>query len=187
MAATESLPLMVNEDYHTIPLTNLITVWGVPILATPKAWMSVVSLAPLMLIATVFFIPNATFLERVVATVVWTLLFFVTSCLHSFGHIVGGKLAGSPMNRLIITSTRHVNIYDGDQDSYPPRVHLLRAGGGPVMNILIGLLTTAIIIVGTSTPALLLFALMNLAFGFGALAPIPSVDGEVIARYLFRR
>jgi Zn-dependent protease len=96
--------------------------------------------------------------------------------------MISSKLAGAPMSYLLVTATRQVTIYEGDQSQFPPRVHITRAIGGPIANIaagVIGLLLTTII---GATPALLYFTIVNLLAVF-ALLPIPTVDGEVIWKY----
>lgn len=184
---TNTLPLGVSEDYHTLPLSPLFHIWGVPVVATPRAWLNVVGIIPPMIIMTIILAPGVGLPERIALTAFWVLLFELTSFTHSIGHIIGGKIAGAPMDRLVVTRSRHVNVYEGDQEQYPPRVHLLRASGGPVANLVLALVAGLMWIVGGYSPSLLLLVLMNLAFGIGAFAPIPSVDGEVIWRYAFRR
>jgi hypothetical protein len=90
---------------------------------------------------------------------------------------------------LLITATRDVNLYHGDQSIVPGYVHLVRSLGGPVFNLLIaGILS----MLATGTPpgfgSELIASLIstNLFFGFGGFLPLPSVDGEVIWRELLR-
>jgi hypothetical protein len=184
---SHTLPLGVVEDYHTLPLTPMFKLLGVPVLATPRAWTNPIGMILPMLVMTAILAPGVGLLERIVVTAFWVLLFEFTSFTHSIGHIIGGKLAGGVMDRLVVTSTRQVNVYDGDQDRYPARVHITRALGGPVGNLVVGLLASLAIAMAGYTPSLFLLAVMNLVFGAGAFAPIPSVDGEVLARYLFKK
>jgi len=105
--------------------------------------------------------------------------------LHSVGHIIGGKLVGHPMDANLVTATRQINIYRGHQGHLPRRVHLGRALGGPVMNLLVGIIA---LIVGQAVEGQLIdaFGIINLVFAVLAFAPIPTVDGEVIWRELLR-
>jgi Zn-dependent protease len=119
----------------------------------------------------------------------FTIAVEIATVLHALGHIVSGKLVGSAMNALLITATRDVNLYDGDQSAIPGRVHLGRALGGPLGNLLIAgiclgfgpLLASGL---GADLAASLIS--VNLFFGLGGLLPLPSVDGEVIWRELRR-
>ena len=59
----------------------------------------------------------------------------ISTLVHALGHILGGKLVRSPMDELLLTATRGVNIYSGDQRDVRSFVHLGRALGGPVLNL----------------------------------------------------
>jgi Zn-dependent protease len=93
------------------------------------------------------------------------------------------------MDELLITTTRDVNLYHGDQGIYPGYVHLVRSLGGPVFNLLIagmGYLVTPM--AGHSFGSALIASIIstNLFFGLGSFLPIPSIDGEVIWREILR-
>jgi hypothetical protein len=179
-----TLPLLVFEDYFTLPLTPIGSLLDIPVVATPKAWLNPVLMAAPMLIATFILAPQIGLLDRIALTAFWALLGLGTSFVHSIGHIIGGKLAGAPMDRLVVTMTRQPNVYDGDQAHYPARVHVLRAAGGPAANLVVGLAAGLLLLVAGYTPTLLVIAGLNIGFALGALAPVPSVDGEILARYL---
>ncbi len=73
--------------------------------------------------------------------------------------------------------------------SYPGYVHLGRALGGPLLNLIVaGLFYAGLPLlpsgIGYDIAARLVS--VNLFFGLGALLPLPSVDGEVIWRELLR-
>jgi Zn-dependent protease len=109
--------------------------------------------------------------------------------VHALGHIVGGKLVSSPMDELLLTATRGVNIYHGDQNALPGRVHLGRSLGGPAMNLLAGLGLLALTPGAGAGPGEALLArvmAVNLFMGVGSFLPIPSVDGAVIWREVVR-
>lgn len=176
--------MMVIEDYYTLPLRPIGKLFGIPVVATPHAWLNPFLLAGPAFIATFILVPDADLAGRVALTALWALLGLLMSFIHSIGHILSGKLAGAPMDKLVVTMTRQPNVYEGDQDHYPPRVHILRAIGGPALNLIVGAAAIIVLLVAGYSPTLFVFAGMNLAFGLGALAPVPSVDGEVLARYL---
>ena len=79
--------------------------------------------------------PNAA--ELLYGAALYIVAVDMATLFHAFGHILGGKLVRSPMDELLFTATRGVNIYHGDQSAYPSRVHLGRALGGPLFNLLI--------------------------------------------------
>lgn len=118
----------------------------------------------------------------------FTIAGLLANLLHGLGHIVSGTLAGSPMDELLFTATRDANIYRGDQSGVRGRTHVARAAGGPLANLLAAGLLFALlqVIGGGSHPTLTRIAGVNLAFGLGSLVPLPSVDGEVLWRELWR-
>lgn len=177
-------PLFVREDIEAAPRRHLFTMLGIPWTATPHAWTQIIPNFALGVMTALIFV-RGSFGEQALYGLLFGLLLMLTNVLHSLGHIISGKWIGFPMDENLITSSRHVNIYRSDPPNLPGRVHLARALGGPLMNISIGLLALLLWVVGGG-PAALFFALVNLGFGFGSFAPIPSVDGEVIWRELRR-
>jgi len=182
-----ALPLGVFEDYRRLPLRKLFDLFGVPVLSTPRAWINPLPLVPVMLLATFLLASRAYIIERILLTILWTALFELTSFIHSAGHILAGRAVNAPMDRLVVTSSRQVNVYDGDQSRYPARVHVTRALGGPLANIAVGLVMALLLLFGGYSPTFLVFMLLNFAFGFGSLAPVRSLDGEVLMYYLTRQ
>jgi hypothetical protein len=93
------------------------------------------------------------------------------------------------MDELLITATRDVNLYHGEQRVLPGHVHLVRSLGGPVFNLSIAglcLMFAPLISPGFWSDLLTSLISTNLFFGFGGFVPLPSVDGEVIWRELLR-
>lgn len=125
---------------------------------------------------------------RIADALTFTVAGLLANTLHGLGHIVSGTLAGSPMDELLFTATRDANIYHGDQSAIRGRTHIARASGGPLANLLSAALVFALLrVIGDGQhPYLARIAGLNLAYGLGALLPLPSVDGEVIWRELWR-
>ncbi|MBN1202837.1 MAG: hypothetical protein JXJ20_13380 [Anaerolineae bacterium] len=176
-------PMGVFEDIQTTPRRPLFTLLGVRWLATPYAVLSIPIFVGLGVVIGLVGSAGETPGTSLLIGLVYGLLLFLMNVLHSLGHILSGKLVGAPMDANLVTATRHINIYDGPQDGYPRRVHLGRALGGPLMNILVGIVTLIVwALVGGDV--LRFFAVVNLVAGIGSLAPVRSVDGEVIWREL---
>jgi len=138
-------PTFVFEDIHHTPRIPLFRFWGVSVEATPWTWINVTLVAIAALVATFIFYPTITLVERIAWTVLWTIVILAGLSVHSLGHIISGKIAGSAMDRLLITATRQVNIYECDQSQFPPRVHITRALGGGVTNLIVSLLCLILI------------------------------------------
>jgi Zn-dependent protease len=89
------------------------------------------------------------------------------------------------MSEAYITPILIETRYNNDPADLPDRIHLVRSLGGPIMNLILGLLS--LIILGSAhNPALAFFAGANLLIAAIVLLPFPSVDGGVIWRELFR-
>ena len=113
----------------------------------------------------------------------------ISTLIHALGHILGGKLVRGPMNELLLTATRGVNIYHGDQRLVQNFVHLGRASGGPILNLLIYVVMLQLLPhsgVGFRTDILAAIASTSLFMGAGGFLPLPSVDGQVIWREVFQ-
>jgi Zn-dependent protease len=119
----------------------------------------------------------------------FTIAVEITTVLHAFGHILSGKMVHSAMDELLITATRDVNLYHGDQSIIPGHIHLIRSLGGPVFNLFVaGLCSALAVVIAPGFGSALVASLIstNRFFGFGGFLPLPSVDGEVIWRELLR-
>jgi hypothetical protein len=99
------------EDLDTVRRIPLGRLWGVRLAATPIAWTSPVlffALRVLMNLVTM----RGSMKPRLKEAALFSLSVQVTNPLHALGHIVSRTLAGSPMDELLITTTRDVNVYD---------------------------------------------------------------------------
>jgi Zn-dependent protease len=103
--------------------------------------------------------------------------------LHSVGHILGGEAVGARMHSNLITSTIPVNLYD-DDDTLTRRVHVSRSLGGPLLSLVIGVLSIVGMRVASGGGFLGWFAAMNFVVGLMSLLPLPSLDGWFIVREL---
>ncbi len=162
--------------------------WGVQLLATPVAWLSPFVFFGFHLVLGALN-PAPSLGERLYRALLFVVAVEVSTFLHAAGHIVSGKLARSAMDALLITATRDVNVYHGDQSVVPARAHLARAAGGPVMNMVVAGLCAFVALgatPGLGTDLLASMLSTNLVFGVGGLMPLPSVDGWVIWREVLR-
>jgi hypothetical protein len=176
------------EDIDTVRRIPIGQFWDVKLLITPLTW-----LGPFVFFGLHFLInllnTSLTLQDRLYQSLLFTIAVEITTVLHAFGHILSGKMVNSAMNELLITATRDVNLYHGDQSLVPGYIHLVRSLGGPVFNLIIaGLLSLFVAGVSSGFWSGLVTSLIstNRFFGFGGFLPLPSVDGEVIWRELLR-
>lgn len=178
------LKYFILENLDTVPRIRIGSFWNVTLLITPWTWLS-----PFVFFGLHFLLnllnTRLTLDERLFQSIYFVIAVELTTPIHALGHILSGKLVHSAMDELLITATRDVNRYHGDQSQIPSYVHLVRSLGGPAINILVGLFC---ILIAPSIPpgfwAGVNTSLIstNLFFGLGSLLPVPSVDGEVIWR-----
>jgi Zn-dependent protease len=176
------------EDVDTVPRIPIGRFWGVNLLVTPITWVGPFVFFGLHLLLNLLNF-HLSITERLYQSLLFTIAVEITTVLHAFGHILSGKMVHSAMDELLITATRDVNLYHGDQRLIPGHVHLVRSLGGPVFNLLIAglcLVFAPLIAPGFWSNLLASLISTNLFFGFGGFVPLPSVDGEVIWRELLR-
>jgi len=172
------------EDLDTVRRIKLGRFWDVNIFITPLTWLN-----PFIFFGLYFAInllkTRLTLSDRLIEASFFTLAVEIAIALHTFGHLLSGKMVHSAMNQLLITATREVTLYDGDQSQISSRVHLGRSLGGPLFNLFsAGIFFILIRSVEPGFWMNLLSSLIsvNLFLGLGSFLPIPSVDGEVIWR-----
>jgi Zn-dependent protease len=121
----------------------------------------------------------------VVVGVGYGALLYSANLLHSLGHVLAGRLVGTPVEAILMTSTRDVVLYAQPGAAAPVRPRVGRALGGPVANLAVGLV---LILAGHWAQARWVFfaGLMNVLIALWTLMPVPSLDGWVIWRTLVR-
>jgi Zn-dependent protease len=177
------------ENLDTVRHIPLGRFWNIPVSITPLIWAS-----PLVFL-TIGILQNfrapgvVNAFDVAYLALVYLVGVEITTLFHAFGHILGGKLVGSPMDELLLTATRGVNIYHGDQTHLPSRIHLGRALGGPLFNLLVAAVLYLILPYmerGIPFDLITSLASTNLFFGVFSFLPLPSVDGQVIWREIIR-
>lgn len=176
------------EDIDTVRRIPIGRFWGVNLLVTPLTWLGPFVFFGLHIFLNLLnFHPGVT--DRLYQALLFTIVVEITTVFHAFGHILSGKFVHSAMDELLMTATRDVNLYHGDQSPVPSHVHLVRSLGGPIFNLIIaGLCSLFVPSISPGFWSDLLASLIstNLFFGLGGFLPLPSVDGEVIWRELLR-
>jgi Zn-dependent protease len=176
------------ENLDTVRRIPIGRFWGVALLATPLTWLSPFVFFGLHMLLNVLNY-RLSLTERLHQALLFSIAIEITTILHAFGHILSGKMVHGAMDGLLITATRDVNLYHGDQSRIPRQVHLARSLGGPLFNLFVaGVCAALATIVAADFWRALVTSLIatNLFFGFGGFLPLPSVDGEVIWRELLR-
>ena len=178
-------PLLVIDDIRSPGRTLLFTMAGIRIEATRFAWMAPITWLVVEFLIAVLDVESGSVVPLIMNTVVYGAALYSANVLHSLGHIVAGTMVGAPMDILLLTSTRDVTLYLTDPLSFPVGVRVGRSLGGPLLNLVAALLCFALRTL-FGAPGLEPFAVVNVGVGLWTLCPIPTMDGWVIWRGLFR-
>jgi len=134
------------------------------------------------IIAALLLLPAETIPMRLVFGVVYGGVILSVNVLHIIGHTLSARLVGGPIDENVILQNHIRTSYLHDPPDLPSRIHIGRALGGPVMNLLVGLP----LLIGWSVwggHVLLFGAVMHLLNGLGLLLlPVPGADGETLWR-----
>ncbi|HEX9330244.1 MAG TPA: hypothetical protein VF896_00070 [Anaerolineales bacterium] len=175
------------ENLDTVRHIPVGKFWGIKLSVTPITWLSPIVFFALGAILGIFE-PRMNLIQTLYHIGVFVIGVEISTLIHALGHILGGKLVRSPMDELLLTATRGVNIYHGDQEVFSGFVHVGRAMGGPILN----LLTFSVLMqllhyngAGFRSDVLAAIASTSLFMGAGGFLPLPSVDGQVIWREVF--
>jgi Zn-dependent protease len=176
------------EDIDTVRRIRIGQFWGVDILITSLKWFGPIFFFSLHFLLNLFN-RQLDLADRFYQSMIFAIAIEITTVFHAFGHILSGKMVNSAMNELLITTTRDVNLYHGDQSGISGKVHLVRSLGGPLFNLFMAGVCYALLSLFNQGFWFALFSSLisvNLFFGLGGLLPIPTVDGEVIWREVIR-
>lgn len=172
------------EDLDTVRRIRVGRVAGVVLQVTPLAWIGPLLFLALGLALSFLHGPMGP-IERLAEAVIFAIAVEIATIVHAAGHIASGTLVGGPMDALLRTATRAINVYLGDQSAVPRAVHLGRSIGGPAANLAVaGLaaLATGALDGGAWHALASRSVTVNLFFGLGGLLPVAGADGEVIWR-----
>lgn len=176
-------PLLVAEDINQ--RRCLFRTAGISWQATRYAWVSPLFWAALGLIMAMAD-RRITGAAGVIATGLGHgLALCLANAVHSLGHIVAGRLAGSPVAAVLLTSTRDVIIYRQPGAAAPALSRLGRAAGGPAASLAVGVV---LLLAGRWAQLSWMHSpgIINLGVAALTILPVPSLDGKVIWSSLIR-
>jgi Zn-dependent protease len=113
------------------------------------------------------------------------LIIFSIFC-HGIGGVISSRMVNAPVSSIIVTATVSVMQFD-DEGEVSSRVHIGRSLGSPIFNLLAGLIAIVIYLFVAHNQFIIFFGWVNIIFGVFTLLPIPSLDGAVIFRELWKR
>lgn len=176
------MSILVIDKTEESELRDLFTLFGTPYKATKLFWLN----PPLMIITGIVVAfavaPVADTTGKIIAGIIYGLIILATSFLHELGHIISSRQVGAPVTYIIMSMTV-ANTYYNDSEDLPSRVHIGRAIGGPLTNLIAGII--GIVSYGVmQSHFVAFFAVLNILFFIVTILPIPTIDGDVIWREL---
>jgi hypothetical protein len=163
------------------------TIYGVKIIARPSAIIASIALwAVATEVATAFF--HASLAAGIVQGLVVTLIHWLSDLLHQLGHAIAARSSGYPMSGLRLWFLVSSGLYPLDEPDLPARTHVLRALGGPIMSLIVTVITGVIALLmrnaGSPYTWIAVFAFLDnfLIFTLGAFLPLGFTDGSTLLR-----
>jgi hypothetical protein len=129
--------------------------------------------------------PELPWFERLLVGLLEMFLLLSADLGHALAHTVSARLAGAPTDQILVTAGMPRTLYWNDDVT--PRVHRLRAVGGPLFNA-VGLLAS-LLLRSLSGPRSLWREAADwscVGHGFilaGSLMPLPTVDGGTLLKW----
>jgi hypothetical protein len=163
----------------------LFTVWGTPVKVKPVFWANVLGLWGLLSWLSGRAKPERPWAMRLLAGLLSALALLAADVGHAMAHILSARYAGAPMDEILLSEGMPRTVYH-DND-VPPRVHRLRALGGPLYSA-VGLLTSlalrALAPRGSLAREVTNWSCLGHSFILGgSLVPLPIVDGGAILKW----
>lgn len=176
------MTILVMDKTEQSDLRDVFTVFRMPFKGTKLFWLGI----PLYIIFGIVMALVAAPVEdlgvKIVAGIIYGVLIILATNLHTFGHIMSSRMVGASVTYIQMSATVNTTYYD-DTDELPSHVHIGRSIGGPLINLIIGLIV--LLIYSSSTNHYLaFFAFINLLLFAITILPIPTLDGAVILREL---
>ena len=163
------------------------TIYGVKIIARPSAIIASIALwAVATEVATAFF--HASLAAGIVQGLVVTLIHWLSDLLHQLGHAIAARSSGYPMSGLRLWFLVSSGLYPLDEPELPARTHVRRALGGPIMSLIVTVITGVIALLmrnaGSPYTWIAVFAFLDnfLIFTLGAFLPLGFTDGSTLLR-----
>ena len=170
---------------QTDDLPTLVTVGGTPVKVKPAFLVNMFGLWGLLSWLAGRDRPERPWPVRLLAGALSTVALMGADVGHAMAHIVSARYAGAPMDEILLSEGMPRTLYHDNE--VPPRVHRLRALGGPVFSVL-GLLASLILRALAPRGSLVreLAGWSSLGHGFilsGSLVPLPIVDGGTLLKW----
>lgn len=177
------MTLLILENLDETNHRKLFSIMGTDYVMTSLGWLNIPMMIGAGILVAWFLAPVEGIQNIILSGIAYGLLMLIASFCHGLGHIISSKMAGAPMTKLIGTITVHTTYYDdNEEDNISSKAHMMRAIGGPVLNLVLGILMLVINASIFPSHFILFFGVINLVFFAITISPLPSLDGAVLLR-----
>lgn len=161
------------------PVVHLTNLLGVPVYGAADWKLLPAAIAGVGIVVAEVIGPGRGILGKAVVGLAYGAMLAGAAAVHQIGHISSGQAIDAEMDAIVLKFPRPAQLYEHRGASVPMDVHRIRAAGGPMGNLAVGLFARGISRktggrIGKAT------AFINLAFALGSLIPIAGTDGEVL-------
>ena len=161
------------------PVVRLGQLAGVPVYGAADWQLLPAAIAATGLAASMIAGPGKGFLGNVVVGLGYGAMLAASMTVHQLGHISTGRAIGQQMDGIVLQFPVPIELYAKRGQDVSLRTHRIRAIGGPMANIAVGLFARGISKrtggrLGKAT------AFFHLAQAAGSLLPIKGLDGDVL-------
>lgn len=163
----------------------VLTVWGTAVRVRPVILANLLGLWGLLAWLAGRGHPERPWSLRIVIGLLSTAAMLVADVGHAMAHIFSARYAGAPMDEILLSEGMPRTLYY--DNAVPPRVHCLRALGGPIysaMGLLISCLARGLAPRGTVSHEIAGWSCLGHGFILGgSLVPLPIVDGGTMLKW----
>jgi hypothetical protein len=175
-----------NQEPSSLPSgTTLYRFNGVPVVAQPDFWPAPIMLTGLLAWVAGLRKPERSWPQRLGVALLAMPVAFLADVGHAMAHTVSARLAGAPMDEILLSSGMPRTLYENNNVS--PQTHIRRSLGGPIFSLIgftLSLLWRRISPRGSLSRDLAEASLAGHSFILlGSLAPLPMVDGGIILKW----
>ena len=187
MIATDEQPTLPTSAPQDTPQPPeaVFTVWGTAVRVKPTFLANLLGLWGFLAWLAGRSHPERPWPLRLLVGLLSMTVLMVADLGHAMAHTISARYAGAPMDEILISEGMPRTLYH-DND-VPPRVHRLRALGGPIysaVGLAISCLLRGLAPHGSLAREVAGWSCLGHGFIFGgSLAPLPIVDGGTILKW----
>jgi putative peptide zinc metalloprotease protein len=121
------------------------------------------------------------------------LIHWVSVIVHQIGHAIAAHRMGYPMTGIRLWGVLSSSIYPPDEPPLLARIHITRALGGPLMSLILTIISAGLVVAYPGTQGtlwlLLMFLFLDnlLTFTLGSFLPLGFTDGSTLLYWLKAR